>query len=101
MDRLKKMYGDDFHPIMNMAKNCVDLQEKVDEIAPPEADDEGNISPEDLAEYAANKVMAIKVANAEWARIAEYTEPKLKAVEVSGDIDSTLTIVRKEYKPSK
>ena len=66
MARLKEEYGDDFHPIMKLAQNCVFLQE--------DADNE-----EDLA----SKVAKVKTANAEWARIAEYTEPKLKATDLT------------------
>lgn len=87
LNRLQDMYGEDFHPIVQIAKNCVELQEKVDSIPEPEPDDDGVISPEDMAEHAANKVAAIRTANFEWSRIAEYTEPKLKAIEIQGDID--------------
>ena len=84
LTRLQEMYGDDFHPIIQIAKNCVELQSKVDDIPIPEPDDDGIVNPEDVAAHAANKVMAIKTANHEWSRIAEYTEPKLKAVEHTG-----------------
>lgn len=87
LNRLQEMYGDDFHPIVQIAKNCVELQEKVDSIPDPEPDDNGVISPEDVANHAASKVIAIKTANNEWSRIAEYTEPKLKAIEIQADID--------------
>jgi len=53
---------------MNIAANCNELQTKVNQY------EEG--SPE--------RIEAIKLANAEWSRLSEYTEPKLKAVELSG-----------------
>lgn len=67
--RLKQQYGDDFHPIMKMAKNCVELQKEVEQL--PEGSEE--------------RKEAILTANGQWARIAEYTEPKLKAVEHAVD----------------
>ena len=87
LDRLQDMYGDDFHPIIQIAKNCVELQSKVDAIELPNLDEGEEHSQESLDNHASNKVMAIKVANNEWSRIAEYTEPKLKAVDVSGGLD--------------
>lgn len=84
LNRLQEMYGDDFHPIIQIAKNCVELQEKVDGLVKPEPDDNGVCDQGELDTYAANKVAAIKVANNEWSRIAEYTEPKLKAIELTG-----------------
>ena len=89
LNRLQDMYGEDFHPIVKIAENCVELQSKVDAIPEPEPDADGLITAEAIAEHAAQKVMAIKVANHEWSRIAEYTEPKLKAIEIQGDIDHT------------
>ena len=66
------MYGEDFHPIMNMAKNAHEFQRKLNETAE-------SCDPEtrgrDLIE--GNKL---------WAGIAEYVEPKLKAVEVNGEL---------------
>ncbi len=85
LNRLQDMYGEDFHPIIQIAKNCVELQEKVDGIAKPEANEEGEYAQDELDNYVANKTIAIKVANNEWSRIAEYTEPKLKAIEVTGE----------------
>ncbi len=70
LKRLQDMYGEDFHPIMNIAQNCVELQQAAQDAL--DCDRESKL----------------KAANAEWSRIAEYTEPKLKAVEHSVDEDT-------------
>lgn len=33
--------------------------------------------------------------------VAQYYQPKLKAMDINANVDSTLTVVRKEYKPKK
>ena len=65
LKRLQDMYGEDFHPIIKMAENAV----KLEEIAQSEGDTNSH-----------------KAALEGWDKVAQYTEPKLKAVEVSGDI---------------
>lgn len=81
MKRLQDMYGDDFHPIMNMAKNCTVLQTIADDHA------EGAIT---LGETTVGKTEIIdasisaKNANDAWEKIAQYLQPKLKAMEVTG-----------------
>ena len=60
------MYGEDFHPIMKMAQNCVDLQAIVDGMEKAE-------------------ISHILDANRAWEGVAQYVEPKLKAI----DIDMT------------
>ena len=62
MDRLKDMFGDDFHPIMRMAENAVTLHDQA----------RGTMDTADL-----------KLSIDAWDRIAQYTEPKLKASEVN------------------
>jgi len=62
MDRLKAMYGDEFHPIMRMAENAVTLHEQA----------RGTLDVADL-----------KASIDAWDKIAQYTEPKLKASEVN------------------
>lgn len=69
LKRLQDMYGDDFHPIMRMAENAVELQK----IAQTECD-----------------VQAHKAALDGWDKVAQYTEPKLKAVEMTGKDGSDL-----------
>ena len=56
------MYGDDFHPIMRMAENAVVLHEQAN--ATLDAGD-------------------LKASIDAWDKIAAYTEPKLKASEIS------------------
>lgn len=65
MARLQEMYGDEFHPIMNMAKNAHDYQKAIDGLGEEE------------------KVPMIPEANKLWEGIAQYVEPKLKAVEMN------------------
>lgn len=74
MKRLQDMYGEDFHPIMKMAKNANTLQEKVEGLGDA-------VENADLID-----------ANKAWAEIAQYVEPKLKAVEHSGKIDARHTV---------
>jgi len=77
MARLQDMYGEDFHPIMNMAKNAHEFQQHVDMKA-GEPQNRGS----DLIE--ANKL---------WEGIAQYVEPKLKAVEMNHGVQQDNPIV--------
>jgi len=70
LNRLKAMYGKDFDPIMNMAKNAVLLQAKVD--SAEAGDNEAN---HDLS-------ATLIDVNKEWERIAQFTSPKLKSMEI-------------------
>lgn len=85
LNRLQDMYGEDFHPIIKIAENCVELQDNADSIEVPELTEAPTVD-EVEAKIDAQKarVKSIQLANAEWSRIAEYTEPKLKATELSG-----------------
>lgn len=67
LNRLQDMYGDDFHPIMRMAENAVVLHEQA----------KSSMEPGDL-----------RLSIDAWDKIAQYTEPKLKATEIdlTGDI---------------
>ena len=62
LNRLQDMYGDDFHPIMRMAENAVTLHDQA----------RSTNDPSDL-----------KASIDAWDKIAQYTEPKLKASEIS------------------
>ena len=64
LNRLKDIYGEDFHPIMSMAKNAVKLQSCADEDPNPNN---------------------YKIALEGWEKIAQYVEPKLKAIELTGN----------------
>jgi hypothetical protein len=62
MDRLKAMYGDSFHPIMRMAENAATLHDQA---------------------RATMDTADLKASIDAWDKIAQYTEPKLKASEVN------------------
>lgn len=98
MGRLQDMYGKKFHPIMKMAENCDTLQKIADahrEGAITTRRDDNDKNPEMI-----DATTSAIAANAAWEKIAPYIEPKLSAVDHSGEVDQTLTIIRKEYKPS-
>lgn len=83
LNKLKEMYGDDFHPILKMAENCVTLQSIADKHK------EGMISFGDSEDKSQGQsfitaTSSATAAIAAWDKIAPYTEPKLKALEVSG-----------------
>lgn len=73
LNRLQEMYGDDFHPIMKMAHNASTLQERVEE--------QGESA----------ETSDILDANKAWGAIAEYTEPKLRSIEVDGSVNLGLS----------
>lgn len=75
MNRLQDMYGEDFHPILNMAKNAVEYQRELDAIEDP-----------------IDKLPMIPEANKLWEGIAQYVEPKLKAVESTVEQSGAITI---------
>ncbi len=76
MSRLQDMYGKDFHPILRLADNAVKLDEMAKE---------------------SNDVTAIRASVDAWDRIAQYTEPKLKAVEVKADNELVVSVQRKVF----
>jgi|TARA_R110000751_G_scaffold95988_1_gene187468 hypothetical protein len=74
--RLQDIYGEQFHPIMKMA----DAASKLDSIAEEEGD-----------------VAALTASVNAWGKIAEYTEPKLKAVEIRADNSAVVAISRRRF----
>ena len=77
LKRLQDMYGESFHPIIRMSERANDL----DKLATTEPD-----------------AITLKASIDAWDKIANYTEPKLKAVEVSSDEQGlTVSIQRKRY----
>ena len=74
--RLQDMYGESFHPILKMAEAAA----KLDYIAEEEGD-----------------VAALNAAVNSWGKVAEYTEPKLKAVEIRADESAVVAIQRKRF----
>jgi hypothetical protein len=79
LNRLKAMYGEDFHPIMKMAKNANRLQELVE-------DGEGG----------ENEIADLKASIEAWDKVAPYVAPKLKAIELSTDDEGLRFIQRVE-----
>jgi hypothetical protein len=73
LNRLQEIYGEDFHPIMKMAENAALLQAEV------------QITPD---------IATIKAAVDAWDKVAAYTEPKLKSIEVGGDSEKPLITKR-------
>ena len=89
LNRLQDMYGEDFHPIMRIAENCHEVQEAAEDIVVPPLPEKPNADDikarqEDIDQ----RIAALKSANYEWSRLAEYTEPKLKAIEIN--LEATL-----------
>lgn len=72
LTRLKDMYGDDFEPMIKAAENAIRMQD----IANTGGDDEFNMRKECVSA---------------WEKIGQYTNHKLKAVEISGDEESPLS----------
>lgn len=69
LGRLQEMYGDDFHPILRMAENATKMQELLDKVD----EDDKTIM-----------FQGLRAAIDAWEKVAQYTEPKLKAVEHTG-----------------
>lgn len=69
LKRLQDMYGDDFHPIMNMAAAAYKMQQLIDQK-----------SKDDVA------LLDYKTLIESWDKVAQYTEPKLKAIEQTGTV---------------
>jgi len=73
VSRLQAMYGKDFDPIMKMAEQAVRIHEQTSGVS--DIDD-------------------LKSSIDAWDKIAQYTTPKLKALEVSGDGDNGEIIIK-------
>ncbi len=88
MNRLKAEYGDDFDPVMKMSKNATYIQGRVDEAQKTLTDIEKGVIAE-LDEYLGPRAVVdlSKEANAEWDRVAKYTTPQLKSIEINLDAD--------------
>jgi hypothetical protein len=71
--RLQAMYGKDFDPIMKMAEQAVRIHNQTSDVS--DIDD-------------------LKSSIDAWDKIAQYTTPKLKALEVSGDGDNGEIIIK-------
>ena len=70
------MYGASFHPILRLAENAVRLDEMAKE---------------------SNDVTALRASVTAWDLLAQYTEPKLKAVEISNESELVVSVQRKIF----
>ena len=88
LKRLQDMYGEDFHPIMKMADNAVRLQaiaETIDDkVVGIEEGTESDLSTSETVALLQHHGKSIQTALEAWDKVAQYTEPKLKAIEVTG-----------------
>jgi len=64
-NRLKAMYGDDFDPIMRMAQQAMRIHGQTTDVS---------------------DINDLKASIEAWDKIAQYTTPKLKALELSGEL---------------
>lgn len=89
--RLQEILGDDFDPVINMAENAMFLHGAAHEhqAAYRAAVDAGLT--EEAKELLAPAVETTERAVASLDKIAKYTNPQLKAVEVSVDPDTPVT----------
>ena len=74
LKRLQDMYGADFNPVIKVAENAVALQLAAD-------------NEPDKTEV---RVAAVNA----WDKVAQYVEPKLKAIEVSGELSGKVIVKR-------
>ncbi len=84
LDRLQKMYGEDFHPIMAMAKNAVVLQKIADDHSENTFVSTNGEVDLDIINASVNVSTTAKAAIDAWDKVAAYTEPKIKSLELSG-----------------
>lgn len=91
LNRLKDMYGKDFDPILKMAQNCLTLQTIADKCAK-------GMRAEDLDSKAVVDASSSAIdAIAAWDKVAQYVQPKLKAVELTGADGEALKITVMQY----
>jgi hypothetical protein len=96
--RLREQYGDKFDVIMLMGKNCLALQEMADacqeRLQETLEDKEADI--EDVLDHKSGVISSAKVAIDALDKLAQYVEPKLKSIEISGDPENPLEIAAYE-----
>ena len=80
LNRLQDQYGDDFHPIMRMAECAVKMGELTTKL-------------EDSGSEPGELIVAYRAELESWGKIAEYTEPKLRAVEIKHDTRPTVKLI--------
>lgn len=79
LNRLKEIYGDDYHPILKMAENAYNYQNQV--VGVLDCSDE---------KYGSSLIEANKL----WDGIAQYVEPKLKAIDIDHGIQEDNPITK-------
>ena len=77
-------YGEDFDPVLQMAKNAMCLQGRSDALI--EAQPEDTDLPRDV-------ITAIQDANKEWEKVAPYVQAKMKQVDVNAEVETTINII--------
>lgn len=93
-NRLADMFGQDLHPIIKMVKNCIEIQDAAEAIEIPNKN--AFLSDTEALDSAIQgRMAALKSANAEWSRVAEYLEPKLKSIEVIAEIEVEEDVVER------
>lgn len=101
--RLKEEYGDEFDVIMLMGKNCHALQNMANACQnklQATLDDE-EASTDDIIDHKASVIGSAKTAIEALDRLAQYVEPKLKSIEISGDPENPLEIAVYELSPTE
>jgi len=82
LKKLQDMYGGEFDPIMKMAENANKMQKIAIEFAKAE-DEDGKPDYEAQAKEFGARIKCVEA----WDRVAQYTQPKLKAIELSGELE--------------
>ena len=81
MNRLRELYGDDFDPVIKMSENA-DFMHQLSETARKAVESEEPTIDSPLVEAAAK---ASKDSIDAWDKVAKYTTPQLKSIEVNLD----------------
>jgi len=83
---LQKEYGEDFEPVMQMAKNASRLQTIADSFY---EEDEALVEKSELSgEFkVTDKIQTAVIAQNAWGKIAKFVTPELKSIEISPGTD--------------
>lgn len=82
--RLQEMYGKDFDVIINACENAIRMNEIANEAR--KALESGDLELDMRIQLVANEFNQRKECVNAWDKIAQYVTPKLKAMEIDGDI---------------
>lgn len=85
LKRLQEMYGEDFNPIMMAAKNAVEMNKLAELTLTQDQMDE--MEGEKLISYTEAVFSRKKECVSAFEKIGQYINPKLKAIELSGEIE--------------